>query len=73
EDPEAGVSLRGPVTTVNEPDITILDVTVTTSAQTQFVNTTPAEFFTSADGQIVEATGTWDGTRINANTIGFEN
>lgn len=72
DEPETDVSLRGPVSAVSNPDFVVLGVTVSTSAQTAFSNTTAGEFFANADGRIVEATGSWDGTRINATAVSFE-
>ncbi|NNF66114.1 MAG: hypothetical protein HKM98_01245 [Gammaproteobacteria bacterium] len=72
DDPESDVSLRGPVSSVSEPDFVILGVTVSTSAQTSYINTTSADFFANANGRIVEVSGSWDGSRITAQTVSFE-
>lgn len=77
DDDEGEVSLRGFVETVaNNPDFTILGVTIQTNAGTEFEDNdtpiTPAEFFNSAMGRLVEAEGMQQNGMIIAEEVEFE-
>jgi len=77
EDFDGDVALRGFVDSVNDPDFTILGVTITTSVATIFSDIdgsplTPAEFFLQASGRLVEASGTLNGSIIVADEIEFD-
>lgn len=68
-------SLRARVQSVSEPTFTMLGVTVTTTASTEFgdENSLTAEaFFATAQDRIVEAEGTWDGMTLIADKVEFE-
>lgn len=78
EDFDGDVALRGFVDSVNEPDFTILGANVMTIGATQFRDitgalVTPAEFFARAQGSLVEASGTLNGSTIIADEVQFEN
>jgi len=80
EDFDGEVALRGFVDagSANDPNFTILSVDVMTVGGTEFRDLTGAlissgEFFAQAEGQIVEATGTLNGSTIIANEVQFEN
>jgi hypothetical protein len=73
-DPADAVSLRGPFGEPVRPDFHILSVLVTTTGDTRFrleenVVLTVDEFFTMAEGQLVEAWGSWSGTALNASRV----
>jgi len=75
---EGDVALRGFVDSVNEPDLEILGVTISTIAATVFSDLdgsflTPTEFFGQANGRLVDVTGTLDGTVITASEAQLEN
>jgi len=77
EDFDGEVSLRGFVDSVNDPEFTILGTTVITGA-TEFraIDETPipaATFFAQANGKLVEAKGTLNGSSISAAEVSFEN
>jgi hypothetical protein len=77
EDFDGEVSLRGFVDSVNDPVFTILGTTVITGA-TEFrdvdENFIPAAtFFAQANGRLVEAKGTLNGSSISATEVSFEN
>ncbi len=77
EDFDGEVALRGFVDSVNDPDFTILGVTVTTIVATVFTDIdesplTAAEFFLQANGRLVEASGTLNGSTIIAGEVEFE-
>jgi len=76
EDFDGDVALRGFIDSVNDPDFTILGVTITTSVATVFTDIdasplTPAEFFIQANGRLVEASGTLNGSIIVADEVEF--
>lgn len=78
EDFDGEVALRGFVGSVNDPDFTILGVTVATIGGTEFRDLAggsimPAEFFAQANGRLVEASGTLNGSTIVAAEVEFEN
>lgn len=78
DDDEGDVALRGFVDGVTEPDFVILGVTVSTVAATVFRDLdgsllTPTVFFQQANGRIVEATGTLNGSVITASEVELEN
>ena len=77
--PVSKVSLKGPVGAVADPDIEILGVIVTSTVETNFVNSTEtpisaAEFFEEVQiGSLVEAEGELlDGNIISATKVEFE-
>jgi len=77
EDFDGEVALRGFVDSVNDPDFTILGVTITTIVATVFTDIdesplTAAEFFLQANGRLVEASGTLNGSIIVADEIELE-
>ena len=77
EDFEGVVTIRGFVDSVNDPDFTILGVTIQTFAGTDFEdaaggNIDAADFFAQANGQLVEASGTLNGSIIVADEVEFE-
>ena len=77
EDFEGDVAMRGFVASVNNPDFSILGVTISTVGGTTFedssgVPITATEFFANADGQLVEASGTLNGSVIIADEVEFE-
>ena len=74
EDFEGVVAIRGLVDSVNDPEFTILGVTIQTIAATDFeddtgASITAAEFFAQANGQLVEASGTLNGSIIVADEV----
>lgn len=76
DDDDGEVALRGFVTDVNEPEITILDVVVSTTGASFFdLDGSPlssTEFFQLANGRLVEASGTLNGSVIVASEVEFE-
>jgi len=71
------VALRGFVDSVNEPQFTILGVTATTNAATDYFDISgaridPADFFAEANGRLVEVSGTLNGGSIDAAQVEFE-
>jgi hypothetical protein len=77
EDFDGEVALRGFVDSVNDPDFTILGVTITTIVATAFTDIdesplTAAEFFLQANGRLVEASGTLNGSTIIAGEVEFD-
>ena len=67
-DPASGVRMRGPFRNPAPPSFDILSVLVTTDPYTCFIKEggkcsdgmTAAEFFADAEGELVEASGTWN-------------
>jgi hypothetical protein len=67
-DPASGVRMRGPFRNPAPPSFDILSVLVTTDPYTCFIveggkcsdGMTAAEFFAEAEGELVEAWGTWN-------------
>jgi len=73
-DPADEVSLRGPFGEPVRPDFHILSVLVTTTGDTRFrlegnIVLTLDDFFTTAEGQLVEAWGNWSGTALSASRV----
>ena len=73
-DPADEVSLRGPFSEPVRPDFHILSVLVNTTSDTKFrlegnIVLTPDVFFNTADGQLVEAWGSWSGTALSASRV----
>ncbi|MCJ7452578.1 MAG: DUF5666 domain-containing protein, partial [Steroidobacteraceae bacterium] len=73
-DPADEVSLRGPFGEPVSPDFHILSVLVKTTDATKFrlegnVVLTLDQFFTTAEGQLVEAWGSWSGTALTAERV----
>lgn len=63
---------------INEPQFTILGVTATTGAATEYFDISgaridPADFFAEANGRLVEVSGTLNGGSIDAGQVEFEN
>jgi hypothetical protein len=81
EDFDGEVALRGFVDTANDPDFTILGVTVqtvqtaggTTFKDENDTNITPVEFFNVAQGRLVEAVGILSNGTIIADEVEIEN
>jgi len=78
DDFSGDVALRGFVDSVNEPQFTILGVTATTNAATDYFDISgalidPADFFAEANGRLVEVSGTLNGANIDAGQVEFEN
>lgn len=75
-DADDEVEVRGPFRDPAAPSFQILSIVVDTSAATSFeegdITISSAEFFARAPGRIVEAEGTWDGTRIRADEVEIE-
>jgi hypothetical protein len=76
EDFDGDVSLRGFVDSENDPEFTILGTTVTTGV-TVFrdideSSIPAATFFAQANGRLVEAKGTLNGSSISATEVSFE-
>lgn len=78
DDFRGDVAVRGFVESVADPDFVILGVTISTSAATSFTDNDgvtdlmPAEFFSQANGRLVEASGSLLGAVINADEVEFE-
>mgnify|MGYP001811755445 FL=1 len=77
EDFEGVVTIRGIVDSVYDPDFTVLGVTIQTFAGTDFEdaaggNIDAATFFAQANGQLVEASGTLNGSIIIADEVELE-
>lgn len=75
---ENQVRLRGTVDTVARPNVSILGVTVQTSAGTRFEDSSEATltadaFFAAAAGRIVAVKGIFSGGVLNATEVEFEN
>jgi hypothetical protein len=73
-DPADEVSLRGPFGEPVSPDFHILSVLVKTTDATKFrlegnLVLTLEQFFATADGQLVEAWGSWSGTALTAERV----
>jgi len=73
-DPADAVSLRGPFLEPLRPDFHILSVLVRTTDTTKFrlegnIVLTLDQFFTAAEGQMVEAWGSWSGTALTADRV----
>jgi hypothetical protein len=73
-DPADAVSLRGPFGEPVRPDFHILSVLVKTTDATKFrregnIVLTLDQFFTAAEGQLVEAWGSWSGTALTADRV----
>ena len=71
---DGDVAIRGIVDSVSDPDFTILGVTIQTIGATNFedisgASITAAEFFAQANGQLVEASGTLNGSIIVADEV----
>lgn len=70
--------VQGLVTAATQPNLTLLGVSVVTSAGTQFRNldgsaTTASAFFAAAASRVVKVRGTWNGASFSATEAGFEN
>ena len=77
DDFQGDVAVRGFAENVNDPQLTILDVTVTTNVGTEFFDTDEspldrATFFAQAPGRLVEASGTLNAGGIDADEVEFE-
>ncbi len=78
DEPESEVRLQGFVSALALPDdFVILGVTVHTDAGTQFrdANEAPidsSQFFAMAEGRLVQAKGSWDGSVLTASEVEFE-
>jgi len=77
DDPEDSVSIQGPASDVESPGLTVLGTSVLTTGSTDFEDgndqpITAGEFFASAEGQIVKASGAWDGSVLLAEEVEFE-
>jgi uridine phosphorylase len=73
-DPADEVSLRGPFGDPVRPDFHILSALVRTTDATKFrleggVVLTPDQFFATAEGQLVEAWGSWNGVALTAERV----
>lgn len=74
-DPGTAVILKAPVESIARPSITLLGVIATSNDNTIFQNAdkqviTPDAFFEAVEtGSLVRATGTYDGTSINASKM----
>jgi len=71
------VELRGFAEDVNAPGFSILGVSVTTNASTEFRNLADApigaqQFFDAAEGRLVDVDGTWDGAVLTASEASLE-
>ncbi|MDB6088027.1 MAG: hypothetical protein JWN85_811 [Gammaproteobacteria bacterium] len=66
--------LQGVVLNAAEPNLTVLGVTVVTTAQTHFAGaaTSAANFFSQAAGRIVKARGTFSGGVLTADQVQLE-
>lgn len=64
--------VRGTVRDLAQPNMTVLGVPVTTTASTQFEDTTATAFFATAGGRIVKAKGTEVSNTIVAREVEFE-
>lgn len=77
DDDDTDIELRGFVEDVNDPEFTILGVTVETNAGTQFedINDAPigaADFFSQANGSLVDVDGTLNNGRLIAEEVELE-
>ena len=77
DEPEDEVELRGTAESVNAPGFSILGVSITTNANTEYEdesdNPIPAQtFFDTASGRLVEVDGTWDGAVLTADQASLE-
>ena len=76
-DPASGVRMRGPFRDPAPPSFDILSVLVTTDPYTCFIveggkcsdGMTAAEFFAAAEGELVEAWGTWNAPVLSAEKV----
>jgi len=77
DDFDGKVALRGFVETVNDPEFTILGVTIRTNAGTEFQDNDTAisasSFFSQAQGRLVDAEGSPDNGGILADKAELEN
>jgi hypothetical protein len=77
DEPEDEVELRGTAESVNGPGFSILGVSITTNANTEYEDESdspiPAQtFFDTASGRLVEVDGTWDGAVLTADQASLE-
>ena len=73
-DPADEVSLRGPFGEPVRPNFHILSALVNTTSDTKFrlegnVVLSPDVFFSTAEGRLVEAWGSWSGTALSASRV----
>lgn len=74
DDFSGSATIVGTAENLIQPNFEILGVTITTDAETEFLDAdeaelTPAEFFAEADGRTVEASGEPNGSIINAEEV----
>ncbi|HZF25076.1 MAG TPA: DUF5666 domain-containing protein [Steroidobacteraceae bacterium] len=77
ENGQIRIRLSGPAANVAEPQLSILGVTVLSSADTEFADggdgtVDAATFFSQAAGRLVDATGTLQGSTLLARKLEFE-
>ena len=74
DDDDGDRSVRGFVTAVNNPEFTILGLTVATDSNTEFEHglITATEFFDNAMGQLVDADGRFLNGVLQADDVEFE-
>ena len=76
DDPEDEVELRGPASDLQTPRFRIFGVNVETTPATEFededVRIDAATFFARANGTVVEAEGSWNGTSLVARKAEIE-
>jgi hypothetical protein len=76
DEPEDDVELRGPAGDLQAPRFRILGVNVETTPATEFededVRIDAAAFFARANGTVVEAEGSWNGTTLTARKAEIE-
>lgn len=63
------VELRGTISTLAQPNFTILGTTVVTNSSTTFKGITATALFASTALPLVDVRGTWDGTTLTAQTV----
>jgi K+-transporting ATPase c subunit len=78
KDLNAQRELRGVAGNLAVPMFTILGISVVTDAGTSFKDAsgsdiTSAAFFAQADGQLVKASGNWNGSNLVATSVEIDN
>ncbi len=66
------VEIEGPATDLADPEFRVGGIRIVTDSQTEFDDTSRAEFFATAAGRRVEVEGTWTGSAVLAEEVELE-